>query len=349
MKHILKKTCLLWLSLLFIFSIVWFIGVTNLANWENGENGVTINTDPTDLHRPSLYSLFLSGDDSQSWMASLSNDFLSVLNWLIVWNNNNANGDEYVFIGWGVSNSVTNHYAWIWWGSGNRVSNHWGAIGWWKENGVAWDYGVIVWGFRNRASNYGVVVWWQDHIGDNKWIILWWKDNVAWDGSLVLWNKAKWGDYSFAWNKWAGDYEAWIQANNWVLIWTYKAKTWVALVVSGAIKLSTELDKPEDIWEMRNNGWCIEVDDGGSLHVLGKTSESECNAWMWCIFGKTKMQDGDTLVGYTKSYTDGDCEDVAKGVKCNNWNLIPSDAYPYCYKISPASNPTNPRALPLVP
>ena len=243
-----------------------------------------------------------------------------------------------MFIGWGVSNSVTNHYAWIWWGSGNSVSlnGQWGAVWWWQGNSVMWDYWVVVWGFGNKVANYGVVVWWQGHNGNNnnKWVILWWMDNAAWDGSLVLWKGAIWGDYSFAWNKVAGNNEAWIQADNWVLIWTYKAKTWVALVVSGAIKLSTEPDKPLDMGEMRNNGWCIEVDDGGSLHVLGKTSESKCNAWMWCIFGKTKMQDGDTLVGYTKSYTDGDCEDVAKGVECDNWNLIPSDAYPYCYKMS---------------
>ena len=342
MKHILKKTCLLWLSLLFIFSIVWFIGVTNLVNWENG---VTINTNPTsDLHRPSLYSLFLSGDVSQSWMASLSNNFLSVLNWLIVWDKNNANDElNYVFIGWGIDNSVKSDYAWIWWGSGNSVSGQWGAIGWWRKNEVNWNYWVVVWGYSNEASDNGVVIWWQGLTGKNGWVVLWWEKNVAWSESLVLWKNARWGDYSFARNKGAGNNEAWINADNWVLIWTYDVKPWVALVVSGAIELSKKSNEPVDMWEMRNNNWCIEVNDGGSRHVLGKTSESKCSAGAWCIFGKTKMQDGDTLVGYTKSYIDGDCEDVAREVKCDNWNLS-IDAYPYCYVISPASNPINPSA-----
>ena len=103
MKHVLKKSCLLWLSLLLVFSIIWFIGVTNLVNWES----TTIRTNPSDLHESSLFSLYLSGVSAyDSWLnvgsELSSNYFLSVLNWLIIWKNHTANTEnlQLVLIGW---------------------------------------------------------------------------------------------------------------------------------------------------------------------------------------------------------------------------------------------------------
>ena len=362
MKSTLKKTWLLWLSLLLVFSIVWFIGVTNSVNWQNV---TTIKTDPSnsELHWPSLFSLYLGNEGSWSWL-NTSENFLSVLNWLIVWNGHNANNSQLVVIGWWSNNSVSASNAWIGWWSNNSVSasNAW--IGWWKSNIVVWNGWIVVWGITNKASENGVVAWWYNNNYDNRWVVLWWQGNKAGVNSLVLWLKnVNWGDNSFLWNNKncnpargecpsAQNDAAMITATNWVLIWTYDAKPWIALVVNWAVKLWDGQDLSEQ-WEINvDENWCIKVIDKNdwSEHVLGKTSESQCNAGKSCQFGKTKLQDGEIIPqngngprdvkAYSVPYAEN-CENKRVSVTCNDWNLS-TEAYPYCYKIDPKSNPTNP-------
>ena len=368
MKSTLKKTCLLWLSLLLVFSIVWFIGVTNLVNWE--ENTI-IRTNPSELHEPSLFSLYLIGANPiDSWLnVGLSADFLSVLNWLIVWKDHSAVGPQVVVIGWWQSNNVSADNAWIGWWQSNNVSadNAW--IGWWYSNEVVWNGWVVVWGNNNKANQKGVVLWWLDNDYDNVWVVLWWQSNKAWTNSLVLWQKnVNWGDNSFLWNNKncnpargecpsAQNGAAMITATNWVLIWTYNAKPWIALVVDWAIKLWNR-DNPDEQWEINvDANWCIKFIDmnGWSEHVLGKTSESQCNAKRWCQFGKTKLQDGETISqngtgprdvkAYGIPYSTN-CNNERIEVTCRDWTLIPvgaTNAYPYCFKIS--SDPRNPKEI----
>ena len=341
MKSTLKKTCLLWLSLLLVFSVVWIIGVTNAVNWQNV---TTIETNPSssNLHWPSLFSLYLG--DQESWLNVTSEDFLSVLNWLIIWNSHSTNNSQLVVIGWWSNNSVSASNAWIGWWYNNSVSlsasNAW--IGWWKSNNVAWNAWVVVWWVGNKAGENGVVVWWYNNNYDNKWVVLWWQNNKAGVNSLVLWQSANWANNSFSWNWGANQDTARIEASNWVLIWTYEAKPWIALVVNWAVKL-WDGQNPTEQWEINiDEDWCVRVRDknGWSIHVLGKTSESQCNAGRWCQFGKTKLQDGETISqngnglrdvkAYAKPYGEN-CTRVS--VTCNDWRLS-REAYPYCYQIA---------------
>ena len=87
--------------------------------------------------------------------------------------------------------------------------------------------------------------------------------------------------------------------------------------------------------------------------MLGKTSENKCDAGKWCQFGKTILQDGEIIkkngtgprqVKAYKSPYSTNCENERIDVKCNNWHLESSQSskiYPYCYKISSASDPRN--------
>jgi hypothetical protein len=357
MKHVLKKSCLLWLSLLSVLSIIWFIGMTNLATWES----TTINTNPSDLHEGSLFSLYLSGaSDYDSWLNvnSVWQEFLSILNWLIVWKNHNANADglQFVFIGWWSQSTVSANNAWILWWKQNKVSSENWAIGWWMQNKVEWEGWVVAWGYDNKVVEWGVVVWWSNNNFGNKWVVLWWKNNEAWTNSLVLWQNANWGNNSFAWNQTTNDDTAGISSNNWVLIWTVTAKPWVSLVVNWAVKLWKEKD-PDIQWEINSKEWCIKIYDGTSNHVLGKSSDSEdqCGAKKWCQFGKTMLQNGEIIqksgtgprqVKAYKSPYSTNCENERVQARCDDWNLRnitspSSKVYPYCYVISSNLDPRN--------
>lgn len=356
MKHVLKKSCLLWLSLLSIFSVIWFIGVTNLVNGEN----TVIKTNPSDLHESSLFSLYLSGGASlDSWLnVGSSQDFLSILNWLIIWKSHSVNTNDpvLVLVGWWQGNIVSADNVWIGWWQGNRVTARSAWIGWWYGNVVEWwDGGVVVWWYGNKAIDWGVVLWWYNNNNGSKWVVLWWQNNKAWTNSLVLWQKnVNWGDNSFLWNNkdcnpargecpLVQNNAVMITASNWVLIWTYDAKPSVALVIDWAIKLWNEQD-PTVQWEINSKGWCITVSDknGGATHVLGKTSESQCDAKKWCQFGKTLLQHGEKIEinndpNKVKAYSTPyykNCNSKKIEVTCNDWNLSPANAYPYCYEIS---------------
>lgn len=349
MKNVLRKSYLLWLSLLLFFSVILFLNVTN---------GVVINTKPIKLHESSLYWLYLSGVDEHedSWLnIGVGNEFLSVLNWLIIWNfHDQWSTSKFITIWWWSGNAVKSDNAWIGWWQRNTVngfSERW-AIWWWNGNTVDWIGWVVVWWASNVAGNLGAVLWWRKNKikGDGMfWVVLWWSGNVVWNNGLVLWKNSDWGSDSFSWN----NPEVWergagINADSWVLIWTYNPKESVALVVGWAVKLWKN-QEPVSRWEIDNKEWCIKVHDWASVHVLGKTSESEsqCGAGKWCQFGRTMMQHGDKITttssvikAYKKPYSTG-CVNERIEVTCNNWNLESSQSstiYSYCYTIS--DNPT---------
>ena len=349
MKNMLKKSCLLWLSLLLVFSIVWFVGV---ASWL-----VVIDTQPSGLHQSSLYWLYLRDEDdtdenNDSWLndgsysISFSKKFLSVLNWLIIWKEHNPNSSKLVVIWWWKNNSLKDDHTWIGWWVGNSVNAEDWAIWWWNDNTVGWVGGVVVWWQKNTDNgDFWVVVWWHNgRSDDNFWVVLWWQSNVGKSDSLILWNTAKWGDGSFSWNYSAENFDnvAEINATRWVLIWTYSPIDRVALVVNWAVKLWND-NYPTQKWEINSKDWCIKVhDDGDNInHVLGKTSESDTQCWAgkWCQFWKTLLQHGDvvsstnpTIKAYSAPYATN-CNSKRITITCYNWNLGPN-VYPYCYDIS---------------
>ena len=316
----------------------------NLVNWE--ENTI-INTMPSNLHEPSFTGLYLIwGETDYSWLnISPNKNFLSVLNWLIIWNNNTVFSSSLVVIGWGDTNKVNDvHNAWIGWGNNNQINSadNW-AIGWGMNNFVAWSAWVVAWGNNNKASNWGVVVGWYNNYYNNEWVVLWWSDNWAWVNSVVLWHKNTiLNSNSFLWKD-NNDIMP-VQSNvasittDWVLIWTYEKKPQVALVVNWAVKLWNE-NEPTEKWEINNKEWCIRAWDGTHSHVLGKSSESWCGAREWCQFGQTLLQDGDSMVAYSSPYA-SDCSSKEIEVICNNWNLSVNPAYPSCYGTS--LDPRNP-------
>ena len=249
MKNKTKKNYLLGIILSALL-IVWIINVTNWIN------RITINVpDKSDLHRISVFSLFL-GDANSSTQMSVDtwSTNLDILNWLIV-NSNNSHGNLSTVWG-GKSNNIINaNNAWIAGGESNIIQWENWAIGWWKSNTVEWKNWVIAGWLRNRAWWFWIILWWDSNISSGGWIVLWGKNNNAQNHSIALWQNAKWDNYSFAWNGHAPEHSARINASGGVLIWTYNSITGVSLVVSWAIKLwqeSYNYDINGD-WEFNSN------------------------------------------------------------------------------------------------
>lgn len=368
MKNKTKRNYLLGV-ILSAFLIAWIINITN---------GITINTQnipQKNLHRISLFSLFLSNNDEDPARISVTTwwENLDILNWLII-NNNSA---------WVAG--------WTW----NKVQWENWAIGWWKSNRVKWTNWVVA-GWYNNNSNGWIILWWNSNTSSKGWIVLWGQDNTANDHSIALWENANWKLYSFAWNGEAPEYSARINASGGMLIWTYTPIPWVSLVVSWATKLREDdsqfdlngdwkFDSTEDSlafniclaendpcgdlngdWKFTeednqyfkdfqkvNNwkdfnfntwwiriawNWCIKYYDWNVNYNLGRNSETEC--WsMQCKFGSIVLHDWDKVQGYSKYYAEN-C--VTETITCKNWNLyigkkkVTNNIYPTCYELSPS-------------
>ena len=328
MKSVLKKSYLLGLLLLWIFLIVGFISITNW-NWN-----VIINTAPDDSeHRVMLHSLYLKEDVDDAFMRTDTGEKnLKVLDWLAVWGTVSLGSMSSIV--WWTGNKITSAIWWgIWWWITNFV-NLWSysVIGGGNINKTYGDNSVAVWGYNWTARNGWVVLWWENGSGGIRWVVLGGSSNTAWENSLAFWKNARWEKNSFAWNDKAEANTARINADSWVLIWTYNPIDGVSLVVSWSVKLGSG---KAGRWAINYNGnWCITMYDWKNSHVLGKKSSKEpsCGVSSWCKFGGVLLQNWDVVTGYTVSYSTN-CNEKRVKITCENWNLL-WWLYPYCYDIS---------------
>lgn len=332
MKSIVKKSRLLLLSLVW-FLVIW---VVSIAIWIT-----IINTAPDDSeHKVRLHSLYLDGSVTDKDLIGVESGKknLDINNWLVVGNDHIVDWSvRYSSIGWGETNKMKwdtiNITGWgIWWWGYNTI-NDWrnSAIGGWYTNTTNGNNTVIVWWSNWNSYRGWVVLWWDHSFAYDYGVVLWGGLNLAKKYSLVLWKSAHWEENSFAWNGNAELNTARIEANSWVLIWTYSPIHGVSLVVSWSVKLGSGHDGNK--WAIRlNSSWCLTMYDGHT-HVLGKKSKSMCGVASWCQFGGVLLQDWDVVTGYSVSYSTGcNSNDNIISVECNNWNLS-RPAYPYCYNI----------------
>lgn len=357
MKIKIKKNYLIW-TLLSTFLIIWIINITN------GQVIINTNPDISKLHTPSLFSLFLGDNNSNSAQIKVNSwkNYLEILTWLIVWSQNQTNSSAQLSVIWWWELNVMNaSNAWIGWWKSNKIEiwDYW-AIWWWESNqiwpskiGWNWKNWIIVWWKNNTANGWWIILWWElNQISKDKiwWIILWWYNNLAWNNSLILWSNSIWWEYAFIWNlnnrksklpeETNTAYSARINANSWMLIWTYKPITWVSLVVSWSIKLwSSNVNNTWWIYIDSNN--CIKFYDWSTSNTLGKVSEYDTKCLnRWCNFGITSLHNWDKVVAYSKSYATK-CDDIKQIITCNNWELVDQNnwtgiyIYPYCYDLSP--------------
>ena len=351
MKNKTKTNYLLGI-LLSVFMIVWIINTTNWAT----KTVIETNPDSSKLHTPSLFSLFLWNPSNSVEMsvATWSNN-LDILNWLIVWKNHTVNWSPKLSVIWWWKNNIINaSYAWIGGWQENEINKweNW-AIWWWYSNKI-WTSNnaknwVIAWWRNNHDDGWWIILWWKyNKIASlNKgWVILWWQGNSAWPQSLVLWsattqNPRAW-EYSFIWNQKRTtdiDFQASINAENWMLIWTYNPITGVSLVSSWAIRLWQENNNIK--WWIHNSWWCIQFYDWNVYNTLGKVSEDsgKCGINTWCQFGIATLHNWDIVTAYSVSYT-GNCQNASGQVTCLNWKLVDENnqsdvfVYPYCYNLS---------------
>ena len=325
MKSIVKKSRLLLLSLVW-FLVIW---VVSIAIWIT-----IINTAPDDSeHKVRLHSLYLEGRVTDKDLIGVESGKknLDINNWLVVGFGHNVESNvKYSSIGWGKSSTNTvGIRGWgIWWWLSNKISWNNSAIGGGASNRTNWSNSVVVWWRTNKAFSGWIVLWWQRSQTTNG-VVLGWSGNKAMINSLVLGQGAEWEANSFAWNGNAELNTARIEANSWVLIWTYSPIHGVSLVVSWSVKLGSGHDGNK--WAIRlNSSWCLTMYDGHT-HVLGRKSKSMCGVASWCQFGGVLLQDWDAVTGYAVSYST-DCDDTVRQAQCNDWNLSPQ-VFPYCYKI----------------
>ncbi len=339
MKIKTKRNYLLWF-LLSTFLIIWIINVTI------GEKTI-IDTEPdiSKLHTISLRSLFLGSGDFDTWFSWMRVNTwwssLDLLNGLIVWKNNSARQwVEMVAIGGWSGNSVENSNAGIaWWRNNNVSSENW-AIGGWAANYL--EIWVVAGGWNNSITDiFGVILWWRRN-NSSGGVILWWIKNRAWKYALALWSGARWEDGAFAWNGYAWQNSARINASGWMLIGTNTPVSWVYLVVDWSVKLWSGKFDSTTWWVWVNENGCIKASDGDSVYTLGRSSSSElkCGVFSGCQFGTTILHNGDKVTAYTVSYAKK-CEDIAQTVTCKEWKFYNSGGsimnvvYPYCYDLSP--------------
>ncbi len=331
MKSVLKKGYLLGL-LLWIFLV---IGIVSITNW------LTINTKSDDSEQKViLHSLYLSGnvdDEVLIWTTS-GMENLNVFNWLSVWWDVEW---TYSTIGWGLNNKISSSAFWwgVWWWTNNEVRN-WdnSVVGGGLSNKVAWGNSVVVWWSNNTSFEGWIVLWWSWNSAYNNWVVLggYW-NRANWENSLVLWSGSEWLANSFAWNSAPQSNMARINADSWVLVWTYNPIDGVSLVVNWPVKLGSGSNVP---WAINlNSSWCIMIYDGEISHALGRSSKSVCGVASWCQFGRTFLQNWDIVTGYDVSYASS-CNLHTIRVKCENWRLKEVqwlwhwDIYPYCYDVS---------------
>lgn len=338
MKFIMKKSYLLFLSLLWLFLMVWIVSITNWILTK-----IETNLDEADEHKVILHSLYLSGEkDDEVLMGTITGvDSLNLFNWLVVVTGDDIWGGKFSTIGWWLNNKIySSVIGWgIWWWTMNIIES-WveSAIGGGSDNKANWIGSMIVWGQGCYVDSWWIVLWWSYNHAFEGGVVLWGSGNVARRNSLILWQNASWWDGSFAWNAEANNGAARINADSWVLIWTYGPINGVSLVVGWSVKLSNGNDVA---WAIRFNGsWCLTVYDGSNSHILGKSSESNCAVESWCQFGWVLIQNGDFVTGYSVSYSTDCSAALITGIVCEDWLLSwwsESTIYPYCYGID--SNP----------
>lgn len=343
MKGSSKRVNLLWLSLLWIFWIVWFINLTN---------GIQIDPPSAESgHVVRLYSLFLWNSSSDTGSVSMKvnegENFLEMQGWLAVWSGNTVGDNvDSAVIWWWLNNeiSVNGKNLWILGWTKNTV---WGVnslIGGWFGNSVS-AQNAVVWGWSGNivsASN-GVVIWWEkNRVEGENWVVLWGRSNKAnWKNSLVGWYGAEWNNWSFAWSVKAKDNTARIDVNSGMLIWTVTPKNWVRLVINWAVSLAKFKNKDSwTAWEIKVASGCIYAYDGQHWQVMGKASKANCgDASQMCRFWESVLYWWETATGYTNFYSTTWCNKIEVKVVCSGWNLvnnknIAGTYYPYCYKIS---------------
>ncbi len=337
MKTTLKKVSL------FGFLFAWSLWVSSLFSSIYAANAadVTINPNLSPFeHITRLHSIYFDHANTKVWIKAWTWK-LNILNWLAVSSNDVATlhaNSKWVVIGWWSNNKIDWSNSWIWWWYKNTIEgiNNIAAIGWGRENTTRWNYSVVAWGYNNTAEAWGVAIWWSNTTSKGNGVALWWNNNKAEDNSLALWVNSLWNSNSFAWNATAQANKARINASNWVLIWTYTPVRWAKLVVNGPIKLNGVDNSASWIkWEIKvdTNG-CIYAyyKDWNMRHVLGRASWASCWEKNTCKFGKTILQDGDTVKAYNSSFA-VDCGGWTD-VTCNNWTLSrPEYVYPYCYSL----------------
>lgn len=342
MKNTFKKSGLIWFSFLFAF---WMFSFANLTN------GVIIETSPTasNQHTTRVYSLYLWDIDNTnaSWIrVQAGKKYLDLWNWINVWKKwevNNIN-NTLVAVGWWGKNSIGWDNSWIAGWYNNTVNNTNSAIGWWRNNTTNWDKSVVAWGYYNSASAWGVALWWDHTTANGNGVALWGSNNTAGTNSLVLWSKSTWNEWSFVWsdgvaNISATSNSARIDAQDWVLIWTYQKIPWVKLVVKWPVKIGGDNSSSWIQWEIRVIGWCVFAYDSASRrHVLWRASWASCWEPATCVFGKTLLQQWDKVKAYKYAFTTDNCDSATASawVTCTaGWTLSPAGyVYPYCNKVS---------------
>lgn len=345
MKHILKKSALLWLCWLVTFTIATFVKADTL---------LTIT--PDDLFKDYLqkvrfHTLLLWSWEEAPLQVSTDNNKLNIWNWMVVWKNSNVsnNSSSYVIIGWWEGNSINGDasYGGIGWWRNNKTRYESTVIGGWVSNSATWKNAVILgWDF-NKASAWGVVVWWKMNTSDEWWVVLWWNSNTASKNGLALWQNAVWSDWWFGWNGYASNNSAYINAKNWALIGTYSKKEGVNVVVNGAVQVKWRTDLWDNAtkWEIRWVDGCFYVYDGSRWHFINKWDPSKrckkdslANS---CGFGNTVVQEWDKLGAYSHSYapTNGYTRCVEVQIECRHdghlytttGGVLADGYYTYCY------------------
>ena len=234
MKHILRKSALLWLCWLVAFVMAAFVKAENIP--------LTIDLDSINdyLQKVRFHTLMLWSWEEVELKLSTDEKKLNIWKWLVVGKASSvSNSSSYVIIGWWENNSINGNasYGGIAWGRDNKVQNESTVIGGWASNSATWKNAVIVGWDSNGAKSLGVVVWGKMNVSDEWWVVLWWSNNTAKKNSLALWQNAQWNDGSFGWNANASANSARIDASAWVLIGTYQKKAGVNVVVDGAVQV----------------------------------------------------------------------------------------------------------------
>lgn len=357
MKNVSRIVVLLCCSLLVGIFVLSKIDVVNGA-WVNIWDAFDSNFGVNKWHEVRLEKLYLSATGDSVWILVNGNK-IKLLNWLFVHNGNlnNVWESQMSVVAWWDNNGILGISVWIVWWRWNYVRGIQSVIGGWSQNVVYNGSGAVVaWGSWNAAWGGSVVLWWFDNVGSWNTVILWWNWNIShWVSSLILWMWSEWQDGTFLWNglTWSNNGvsirsdSAYIGAANWVLIGTYQPKSWVSLVVSGAVKMWSSKSNIGIPWEIMITGWCFYSYDGEKWHVLGKDSAS---GWSLCIkesinlsktckFGNKLIHEWDKVTAYSATYS-VNCDDIKNNsVSCIWWQLVAQwwsteYVYPYCYNVS---------------
>ncbi len=334
--HVMKRILSKWVSMLSFPVLVWMF-ILWFFNVVNGNISIRVPTKEI-LQRPKLHSLYFWKNEIVDSHIKLNEGKLDILNWLIMWNNNEWSAwAQFVTIGWWSDNMVdVVQQSGIWWWKDNMVFTSFSAIGWWSGNTVAWgSLNTIAWWSKNQAIDWWTVVGGDDNVASGTWIIIWWQHNrLNGDGGMVLWSNSQWWNRSFSWNssivQW---FSAIIMARSWVLVWTTNPITGVNLVVNGAMQIWTTTTN-WNAWEIRMQSGCFYGYDGEKWYVLNKKPWDNCPSVM-CVFGSISLRAGDSVTAYMQPYSTN-CSQVQTEIYCNDdgtiWDGV-HQYYPYCYNM----------------